>query len=303
MGVIFTSGAFLVIEPLYARHVLAGRRPSSRCSRRRSGSGRSRPAWLLPVVRRRCRGARSATNAPGGGRDRLRAGGGAVHGHRVDPDRVPRSVRWGVSGTVFYTVASTTLQRLAPAGTLGRVAGVISAASPRSRTSACHWQASLSRAPESGPVHSSSQRSPSRPGRPAYGDSREFVMTVKANMPTLHRQLRAAARGPSRPPPPPVEQEPRIGGARRTIKVALVPAVDRVRGRRPGRPAPPAPSPGRGKKTVEVVYLITSSRSAGPATLAACVRGHWHIETSSTGSATSPTRKTNPWSEQEMRPA
>jgi predicted transposase YbfD/YdcC len=30
--------------------------------------------------------------------------------------------------------------------------------------------------------------------------------------------------------------------------------------------------------TVEVVYLITSDRGAGPAALAARVRGHWHIE-------------------------
>lgn len=35
---------------------------------------------------------------------------------------------WGAGGTVFYTVAATTLQRLAPARTLGRVAGVISTA-------------------------------------------------------------------------------------------------------------------------------------------------------------------------------
>jgi hypothetical protein len=35
---------------------------------------------------------------------------------------------WGTGGTVFYTVAATTLQRLAPPGTLGRAAGVISAA-------------------------------------------------------------------------------------------------------------------------------------------------------------------------------
>jgi hypothetical protein len=33
-----------------------------------------------------------------------------------------------------------------------------------------------------------------------------------------------------------------------------------------------------GKKTVEVVYLITSDRDVGPATLAAWVRSHWHIE-------------------------
>ena len=35
---------------------------------------------------------------------------------------------WGVCGTVFYAVAATTLQRLAPAGKLGRVSGVISTA-------------------------------------------------------------------------------------------------------------------------------------------------------------------------------
>jgi predicted transposase YbfD/YdcC len=33
-----------------------------------------------------------------------------------------------------------------------------------------------------------------------------------------------------------------------------------------------------GKKTVEVVYLITSDRDADPATLAAWVRSHWEIE-------------------------
>jgi hypothetical protein len=31
----------------------------------------------------------------------------------------------------------------------------------------------------------------------------------------------------------------------------------------------------KGRKTVEVVYLITSDRDADPATLAAWVRGHW----------------------------
>jgi predicted transposase YbfD/YdcC len=34
----------------------------------------------------------------------------------------------------------------------------------------------------------------------------------------------------------------------------------------------------KGKKTVEVVYLIASDRDADPATLAAWVRGHWEIE-------------------------
>jgi predicted transposase YbfD/YdcC len=34
----------------------------------------------------------------------------------------------------------------------------------------------------------------------------------------------------------------------------------------------------KGRKSAEVVYLITSDRQAGPATLAAWVRSHWEIE-------------------------
>jgi len=65
--------------------------------------------------------------------------------------------------------------------------------------------------------------------------------------------------------------------ARRTIKVALAPAwigfdgaaqVAQVR----------RTVTKKGKKTVEVVYLITSDRMADPVTLAAWVRGHWEIE-------------------------
>jgi hypothetical protein len=41
---------------------------------------------------------------------------------------------WGASGTLFYTVAATTLQRLAPPGTLGRVMGVISTAESATET-------------------------------------------------------------------------------------------------------------------------------------------------------------------------
>jgi hypothetical protein len=67
-----------------------------------------------------------------------------------------------------------------------------------------------------------------------------------------------------RPPRPPHGQ----GRARADL--------DRVRGR-PGRAAAPH-GPKKGKKTVEVVYLITSDRSASPETLAAWVRRHWHIE-------------------------
>jgi predicted transposase YbfD/YdcC len=107
------------------------------------------------------------------------------------------------------------------------------------------------------------------------GRGADYVMTVKGNMPTLHRKLKklpwaaipatsAVSTGHGR-------------RARRTIKVMLVPAwigfdgaaqVAQLR-RTVTR---------KGKKTAEVVYLITSDRDAGPATLAAWVRGHWHIE-------------------------
>ncbi len=100
-------------------------------------------------------------------------------------------------------------------------------------------------------------------------------MTVKANMPALHRQLKKL----------PWAAVPAVSAvstdhgrrARRTIKAALAPAwigfdgaaqVAQVR-RTVTR---------NGKKTVEVVYLITSDRAADTATLAAWVRGHWHIE-------------------------
>ena len=65
--------------------------------------------------------------------------------------------------------------------------------------------------------------------------------------------------------------------ARRTIKVALAPAwIDFAGAAQVAQVRRPVTK--KGKKTVEVVYLITSDRSAGPATLAAWIRGHWHIE-------------------------
>jgi len=107
------------------------------------------------------------------------------------------------------------------------------------------------------------------------GRGADYVMTVKANMPTLCKQLKKLpwARVPS------VSSVSKDHGrrARRTIKVALAPAwigfdgaaqVAQLR----------RTVVNKGRKTVEVVYLITSDRSASPETLAAWVRGHWHIE-------------------------
>ena len=102
-----------------------------------------------------------------------------------------------------------------------------------------------------------------------------YVMTVKGNMPTLYKQLKKLpwARIPA------VSSVSTGHGrrARRTIKVALAPAwigfdgaaqVAQLR----------RTVVTKGKKTIEVVYLITSDRDADPATLAAWVRRHWHIE-------------------------
>ena len=107
------------------------------------------------------------------------------------------------------------------------------------------------------------------------GRGADYVMTVKGNMPALYRQLKKLPWAGI----PAVSSVSTDHGrrARRTIKVALAPAwigftgatqVAQVR-RTVTR---------KGKKTVELVYLITSDRKAEPVTLAAWIRGHWEIE-------------------------
>src|SRR5947199_958678 len=107
------------------------------------------------------------------------------------------------------------------------------------------------------------------------GRGADYVMTVKGNMPTLYKRLKKL----------PWAAVPAVSAvstdhgrrARRTIKVALVPAWIEFDGA--AQVAQLRRTVTRnGKKTVEVVYLITSDREAGPAALAAWVRGHWEIE-------------------------
>jgi predicted transposase YbfD/YdcC len=107
------------------------------------------------------------------------------------------------------------------------------------------------------------------------GRGADYVMTVKGNMPTLYKRLKKL----------PWAAVPAFSAvstdhgrrARRTIKVALVPAWIEFDGA--AQVAQLRRTVTRnGKKTVEVVYLITSNRNADPATLAAWVRGHWEIE-------------------------
>jgi predicted transposase YbfD/YdcC len=103
----------------------------------------------------------------------------------------------------------------------------------------------------------------------------DYVMTVKGNMPTLHQQLRQL----------PWSRIPSVSSvstghgrrARRTIKVVLAPAWIGFEGAAQVAQLRRTVTK-KGKKTLEVVYLVTSDRSASPETLAAWVRSHWHIE-------------------------
>jgi predicted transposase YbfD/YdcC len=105
----------------------------------------------------------------------------------------------------------------------------------------------------------------------------DYVFTVKANQPGLHAQLKALPWQEI-----PAHRASSVGHGRRvtrTIKVAQAPvwiefagAAQVAQVRRTVTRA--------GKKTVEVVYLITSARvhDAPPMVLQGWVRGHWGIE-------------------------
>ena len=100
-------------------------------------------------------------------------------------------------------------------------------------------------------------------------------MTVKGNMPALYRQLKKLPW--ARIPATSSVSKGHGRRARRTIKVALAPAWIGFAGAAQVAQLRRTVTK-KGKKTVEVVYLITSDRAAEPAALAAWVRGHWHIE-------------------------
>ncbi len=127
-GVIFTSGAFLVIEPLYTRHLL--HRPSSQFAlfEAATGIGAVVTGLLLPVIRRRVPWTRSPMYLLTAGAVSYGLAAALFTGTPWVLVGYLGAVLWGVCGTVFYAVAATTLQRLAPAGKLGRVSGLIATA-------------------------------------------------------------------------------------------------------------------------------------------------------------------------------
>ena len=107
------------------------------------------------------------------------------------------------------------------------------------------------------------------------GRGADYVMTVKGNMPTLYRQLKKLPW--ARIPAASSVSTDHGRRSRRTIKAVLAPAWIEFAGAAQVAQLRRTVTT-KGKKTVEVVYLITSDRDASPAALAAWVRGHWHIE-------------------------
>lgn len=104
----------------------------------------------------------------------------------------------------------------------------------------------------------------------------DYVMTVKRNKPPLHQKLKALPWG--QVPATTTVQKDRGRRTRRTIKTTTVPEwieftgaaqITQLRRTVTRKTA--------GKKSTEVVYLITSA-TADPATLASWGREHWHIE-------------------------
>jgi hypothetical protein len=101
------------------------------------------------------------------------------------------------------------------------------------------------------------------------------VMTVKATMPTLHKQLKKLPRAAV--PAVPAVSTGHARPARRTTKAVLAPAWIEFEG------ATQAAQPRRtvtkkGNKAAGVAYPTVSDRDADPAALAARARSHREIE-------------------------
>ncbi|MBO0687844.1 MAG: MFS transporter, partial [Candidatus Dormibacteraeota bacterium] len=112
-GVSFTSGAFLVVEPLYARHVLE--RPPSQFALFEAAAGAGAIAASLAVSR-----LRSPHLLEGVRPLALSAGGyGLTACIFIGTTWVPVAyvgvTLWGVTGAVFSVVAVTTMQQIVPA--------------------------------------------------------------------------------------------------------------------------------------------------------------------------------------------
>jgi hypothetical protein len=115
-GVAFTSGAFLVVEPLYAQHVL--HRPASQFALFEAAAGAG-AILALPRLRDRLGGRALAASAVGYGLAAC-----VFTGTAWVAVAYAGAFAWGIAGAVFGAVAVTALQRLAPVRAHGRVMAV-----------------------------------------------------------------------------------------------------------------------------------------------------------------------------------
>lgn len=120
-AVSFTSGAFLVVEPLYARHLL--HRPPSQLAlfEAAAGVGAMVAGFAVPRARDRLNG-RSALAASA---ICYGLAASVFIGTTSVPIAYLGAFAWGGSGAVFVALSLTTLQQLAPMHAHGRIMGVI----------------------------------------------------------------------------------------------------------------------------------------------------------------------------------
>lgn len=119
----FTSAAYLVVEPLYARHVL--HRPPSQFALFEAAAGIGAILANLVISRIRSRITGGKTLAISGGCYGLAAC--VFTGTTSVPVAYAGAFIWGATGALFGTVSITILQRLAPVRAHGRVMGVTAA--------------------------------------------------------------------------------------------------------------------------------------------------------------------------------
>ena len=119
-AVTFTSGAFLVVEPLYARHVL--HRPPSQFALFEAAAGVG--AILAGIGISRIRARLGGWQVLVGSVIGFGLAAGAFIGTTSVPVAYAGAFTWGVTGALFGAVALTTLQRLAPERLHGRIMGV-----------------------------------------------------------------------------------------------------------------------------------------------------------------------------------
>lgn len=128
----FTSAAYLVVEPLYARHVL--HRPASQFALFEAAAGIGAILANLVISRFRGRIAGGKILALSGGCYGLAAC--VFAGTTSVPVAYAGAFIWGATGALFGTVSITLLQRLAPVRAHGRVMGVTAALGSWTETAA-----------------------------------------------------------------------------------------------------------------------------------------------------------------------